>query len=1141
MADNIIRLKVDSVEYDNKLKRASEGLTRYIEGCRKADSSLEVVEKETLQYVRALGQMTTVSRTAKGGLTEMTKAFTDLSMQYRNLTAVEKASPFGREMYRSLGELKGRITDFKSEMDSIQRQVGTVGGSLPISQTVGNISMAMQGVYNGVSTLSNSITQLTQTYAIQEQAELKLQTIMRQRMNATDEDVQSIKDLAAAQQELGVIGDEVQLAGAQQVATFLSSKRSIEALLPAMNNLAVQQNGLNVTSENMVNIGNMVGKVMQGQTGALRRVGITFTEAEEQAMKFGSEEERAAALADVINNNVGQMNQELAKTDAGKAKQLSNSFGDMQENIGKALAKWEPLLRSFSQVGMTVLAVGQIGNAIAGATRAIVSMTGAQAIANVNNRLAVSIVRRLQTTFAKYAFAVNVSTSAVKAATWALRGFEIATSVGLIIAGLSLAFEALGKAMDATGEKADAAADKTKNLTNETKRLADRQKTEQDRVGAATDNLVSKYQTLKAQWEALKTTADKVKWINNNQDAFNQLGMSVGSVNDAYNYFVKNSSAVVNALTAIAEATAYSELYQEDVKALAKAKRNNVPKYAVAKAGQTFSSNAEVEELRNAGVLADTRYFTSRRQGIGRVYDLTAEGARLVNARRAQAAREKYFDTIQPLESNAASSRYQMTAAQERAARARAAANLSEAGSSATISTTKGGERSSSATPKTEEQLNSDAINKLTQEYVSATGTRRAAIRAEIKDLQARNDEIKRLKEEAQGKAAAIVDPDSLKGLNEQLSQLKKQQDDVKTNDAWTKLQKDIDGVQAKIKAITATTKDFSTLSEDNISAFITETKRKIAESDIGSEVYDKLTEKLRNATTLSDIISEALRRGISMADLGDMSGVWKEILAGDDVDAALQSAVDKINEKLASLNLPTLSISSIGGGLEETTKAVTDNMEVVSEAWGNIEGIGSSVESLTDILKGNKNAWESITGAIDAFLNIMRNIKSLTKLIDDLTKGTEAATTATTTNTTATVTNTTAATTNTAAKSGEAIADATAQGAKVPWPGTIAAIASAVAAVVAALALIKGHAQGGFVGGRSFSGDNVLTRLNSGELVLNRAQQGNLAAQLDDAANLRDLRLSAVLDGEDLRLSINTNARRMGYGETTLNSNKSW
>ena len=68
MADSILRLRVQSDEYDNKLKRAAEGLNRYVEQCRKVGGTLEVVEKETLDFVKAMGQMETVSKTASGKL-----------------------------------------------------------------------------------------------------------------------------------------------------------------------------------------------------------------------------------------------------------------------------------------------------------------------------------------------------------------------------------------------------------------------------------------------------------------------------------------------------------------------------------------------------------------------------------------------------------------------------------------------------------------------------------------------------------------------------------------------------------------------------------------------------------------------------------------------------------------------------------------------------------------------------------------------------------------------------------------------------------------------------------------------------------------------------------------------------------------
>jgi len=169
------------------------------------------------------------------------------------------------------------------------------------------------------------------------EAATKLTTIMKQRMNATDAQIAQINAVTAAQQKLGVVEDDTQTAGAQQLATFLNSSDSLKTLIPAMNNLAVQQNGVNVTSENMVGIGNLMGKAMQGQVGALSRVGITFNKAQGEVLKYGTEQQKAAILAQVITDNVGNMNKVMANIPEGKVQQLKNTWGDMKENIGKAM------------------------------------------------------------------------------------------------------------------------------------------------------------------------------------------------------------------------------------------------------------------------------------------------------------------------------------------------------------------------------------------------------------------------------------------------------------------------------------------------------------------------------------------------------------------------------------------------------------------------------------------------------------------------------------------------------------------------------------------------------------------------------------------------------------------------------------
>ena len=185
---------------------------------------------------------------------------------------------------------------------------------------VTQVTTSFQNAMSGLQQLTGLMQTYTAASAVQEEAEAKLANNMRNTMGAREEDIQSIKDLCSAQQQLGVIGDEVQLAGAQELATYLEKKSSLEKLIPVMNDMVAQQYGLNATQESATNIATMLGKVMEGQVGALSRYGYKFDEAQEQVLKFGSEEERVAVLSEVVESAVGGMNEALAQTDAGKAK-----------------------------------------------------------------------------------------------------------------------------------------------------------------------------------------------------------------------------------------------------------------------------------------------------------------------------------------------------------------------------------------------------------------------------------------------------------------------------------------------------------------------------------------------------------------------------------------------------------------------------------------------------------------------------------------------------------------------------------------------------------------------------------------------------------------------------------------------------
>lgn len=104
-----------------------------------------------------------------------------------------------------------------------------------------------------------------------------------------------------------------------------------------MADLIAQQKGLNATQSDAVTIGNLIGKVMAGQTSALSRAGIIMDEYQEKILKTGTEAQKAATLAEVLKQNVGGVNEALAQTDAGKIAVTTNLLGRAQDEIGGKL------------------------------------------------------------------------------------------------------------------------------------------------------------------------------------------------------------------------------------------------------------------------------------------------------------------------------------------------------------------------------------------------------------------------------------------------------------------------------------------------------------------------------------------------------------------------------------------------------------------------------------------------------------------------------------------------------------------------------------------------------------------------------------------------------------------------------------
>lgn len=205
-------------------------------------------------------------------------------------------------------------------------------------------------------------------------------------------------------------------------------------------------------------------------------------------------------------------------------------------------------------------------------------------------------------------------------------------------------------------------------------------------------------------------------------------------------------------------------------------------------------------------------------------------------------------------------------------------------------------------------------------------------------------------------------------------------------------------------------------------------------------------------------------------------------------------------------------------------------NADDILGGFEGIDGVVNSFESLSKAIADGANAWDVFMGVVQTVSSVLNGVASTIQAVTTITELLGTTTAATTAVTTASATQEVANSGMVvAAKSGEAIAGATASGAKMPFPLNLIAIAAGIAAVVGALAMISGgFADGGVIGGNSFHGDRMLARVNAGEMILNQKQQANLFNMLNSGASNAGGTVEFKISGSQLKGVLNNYNSKM-------------
>lgn len=238
--------------------------------------------------------------------------------------------------------------DASKQLDSFRGKVNDMQPAFRKMAAVGTAGLV--GITAGVM---NTV----KAYSEQERAEARLAQIATQVTGANAEQIKSYKALARQLQAVGVVGDEVIIAGQSQIASFTKNADVVSLLSDDLADLAVATYGTNVSQEQMIQTSNMLGRALTGQLGALTRTGILVSDDYRKAFESAnSEMERAEIISKIVADNYGGLNEAMRETTEGQLQVMRNAFSDLREELGasfipmitKLMQTITPLIQRFS-------------------------------------------------------------------------------------------------------------------------------------------------------------------------------------------------------------------------------------------------------------------------------------------------------------------------------------------------------------------------------------------------------------------------------------------------------------------------------------------------------------------------------------------------------------------------------------------------------------------------------------------------------------------------------------------------------------------------------------------------------------------------------------------------------------------------
>lgn len=133
MADVITRFKLETTQYDSKLRDAAKGLSEYTKQATMAGSEFGKFTQKNVEVARSFGTIATSATNSKDKVKELVGAYNDVAKAYNALTKDQQSSDFGKALAQSMNTLKGRISEAKTEMNGTSSVLDSLKGKFMIN------------------------------------------------------------------------------------------------------------------------------------------------------------------------------------------------------------------------------------------------------------------------------------------------------------------------------------------------------------------------------------------------------------------------------------------------------------------------------------------------------------------------------------------------------------------------------------------------------------------------------------------------------------------------------------------------------------------------------------------------------------------------------------------------------------------------------------------------------------------------------------------------------------------------------------------------------------------------------------------------------------------------------------------------